>query len=152
MMIDKTTKAAAELMEEHRSEAAYNRCLPAIMAVRDEDEIRISIDIPAGAIMVFGSLPEIRAARPRLEAKCRDFDFERFDQLEDITLAANHAHMRFQGASKPKGDLQEIKARVEVVRDRLLNAALSLADFGLLDREPLAQCKQKNGYSALAAD
>ena len=54
---------------------------------------------------VLGALPGIRALRPQIEAEWRSFDFERFDRLEEYTLALLQAHALWRGTSVPKATI-----------------------------------------------
>lgn len=134
------------------TEAAYERILPEIEAIKEHELIPVNIDTMAAVTTATGALPEIIAVRPEIEANLRNFDLEQFDKLGDYTLALNHAHSRYRSASLPKEDVTGLAGNLTEARDNLLANASSLANLGLLDGERLKNVKSVPGYRALASD
>lgn len=89
--------------------------------------------------------------RAELEATFRNFDFERFDNLEQCALARYHAHTRWRASSKTRRDLSGLRAQVAALRARLLVDARSLVAHDLIDARRLARCGAR-GYRAMASD
>ncbi len=131
---------------------AYEKTLPEILALPEDELITINIDVMAAVTSVTGALPEIRAMRDAIAAQWRNFDFEQFDKLEQYTLALNQAHSSYRSAFAPKANVAELAAELTVLRDKLLVNAQSLASMGLINSEQLKNVKVGTGYRALASD
>ena len=89
------------------TEAAYQRVLNDILAVTQTNSLGIDIDVMSAVNGVLVALPRIRALRPRIAAEWRNFDFERFDKLEDYALALSHAHSLYRACGAAKGSVAE---------------------------------------------
>ncbi len=134
------------------TELAYERLLPEITAVPDEDLVTINIDVFSAITTATGCLPEIRGLRSSIEAEWRNFDFVQFDKLEQYTLALTHVHALYRSATAPKGHIVDIAQQLSVIRDQMIGSAQVLASHGLVDADRLTRLKQQTGYRALAAD
>lgn len=146
-----TPPTPIEIMAMRPAKAAYERTLPEIHAVSDDDLVPVNIDILHAVTTVMGVVPEIRALRSQIEAEWRSFDFAQFDNLEQYALALHHAHSLHR-SSVSKESIASLGEELETLRDQLLANATSLARLGLLDGERLKAVKKVNGYRALASD
>ena len=131
---------------------AYERLLDAIRNVPAANLIPINIDIPTAVTTALGSLPEIRALRPRVVAEMPQFDIDRFDKLEAYTLAAGHAHALFLAASEPAQAIEELSAAAITTRQTLFADASALAMRDLLDGQRLRDLKGSTGFRNQAFD
>ncbi|MBN1608966.1 MAG: hypothetical protein JW940_20230 [Polyangiaceae bacterium] len=147
-----TEPAPHRLNDSPRSLAAYEQLLPEILAVPEADGSPILIDIPTAVTTVLGVLPKIHALSSEMTETLPKFDFERFDRLEQYTLALSHAHALRRAAHGPKPELGTLGAELGRIRDVLLADARSLAAHGLIHGERLSSCRSTPGYRALAYD
>ncbi len=134
------------------TEQAYERVLAEILAVPENELLPITVDIVSSTTTVLGTLPEIKAMRPQIAEAWRNFDFTRFDKLEDYALALTHANYIYLGSAKPKRPLTELGSELSALRDRLLADAWCLANHGLINPERLKGCKASKSYRAIATD
>ena len=135
-----------------RFEEAFNQLRDEIRAVAPSDYVMINIDVPSAITTVLGSLPAIRALRPRVVAELSQFDVARFDNLETYALALGHAHAGYMAASQPVESLDALSEEGAVLRDLLLSDANALAGRRLVDRDRLKQLKGVRSYRNLAFD
>jgi hypothetical protein len=147
-----SSKVSLEAPGEDRAARAYAGLLAEIEAVPESALIPIKVDVLMAVTNALGSLPEVFALRPEFEAAFKDFDFARFDRLEEYVLAAHHAHALWRIASAPKADLAVLAAELNEGRDRLLASAQALVLSGLIAGERLKDVKKLSGYRPLAGD
>lgn len=134
------------------TEIAYIALLPEITAVPDDEALQINVDIVGAVTVVLGVLPELRALRAQIVDELNRFDIERFDKLEQYALAMSHADTRHHNTFPSKAVIAQLSSDLTLVRDRLLGNAESLASFGLIDPQPLQNCKKESGHQAVARD
>src|SRR5450432_269820 len=96
--------------------AAYDRRLAEIQAVKEEELIRITLDVHSVVATVLGTLPEIRALRDRL-AKMPEMNMSAVDGLEDYAEAASEANSRYVTATTPGQEILDLNAEAEKARD-----------------------------------
>lgn len=88
------------------TEAAYQRVLQEILTVTLADA-RMDGNVMAAVTTVLVALPGIRKQRARIAAEWRNFDFERFDKLDDYALALSHAHSLYRACRLSHGSTAE---------------------------------------------
>jgi hypothetical protein len=137
--------------EELRSQEAYERVVPLIAAVRDEELQPINLDITSAVATVLGALPEIRELTARM-AELPGLDVDKIDQLEDLTLAARHANTQHLTAAAPPDDLAEVLADALTLRDNLKGEVEQGVRRGRINPKSLKGIKGGNGYKNLAKD
>ena len=101
---------------------------------------------------VLGALPKLRRLQGRMEALSSDFDIEKYERLERHALALQQAHAVYQTTRARHPSLAPLAHELVKVRDNLLGNALSLARYGLIDRQPLQAIQRNAGYRPLARD
>jgi hypothetical protein len=131
---------------------ALQRLMPELKAIPTEDLVQIQLDVPTVVATVLGSLPEIRAMRPEIEAKMKDFDLASFDKLEDVALALSEAHVEFLTATKPMDDLDKLLEEGNRLREKFAADANALVLHGIFERETLAGLEGGVGFKNLATD
>lgn len=134
------------------TQVAYEACLPEIASVPDTELLPVTLDIVGITTSLKGLLPELRALRGQIEATWRDFDFARFDKLDQYALALLHAHGACNSARAPKAAVAEAAAELTRIRDRLYAVALPLPGYGLISSSALDKCKVDAGYRPLIGD
>ena len=65
-----------------RFREAYQSVLEEMRAIPTDELSNVNLDIPTAVTTVFGVLPQIRALRPQITAKLKDFDLAQFDKME----------------------------------------------------------------------
>ena len=131
---------------------AYLALWPEISAVSKQELVPINIDVLGAVTRAIGALPKIQALRPRLQECFAEFDFERFDKLDDMTLALIHAHSLYRAAYAANDGPAKLASRLTAVRNVLLADAQSLASHGYFRAERLGDCRRSIGYRSLASD
>src|SRR5437868_112496 len=82
--------------QERLGSAALAQVKPEMDALKEEELLPVTFEIPAGVALVLGSLPEIRAFRDQIAKEMTGFDLVRFDKLETYTLTLNKAHTNYK--------------------------------------------------------
>jgi hypothetical protein len=131
---------------------AYERLLPEILQVPDEDLVATNIDIYCAFTTARGSLERIVAQRAAIASEFRSFKLEQFDKLEDYAYAMAHAHSLWEMASKPVESLPALAETAVPLRNGLYDDALPLANHGLIDGAKLKELPGTVGYRNLGFD
>lgn len=139
-------------MAELPTEAAYKSTLPEMAALGQSGLSPINVDVVNAVTTVLACLPELRAIRPEIEKHLPTFNLQRFDKLEQYTLALNHANAIHRGTLASRVRIADLGGEVADLRDRLLDDARSLANHRLLDGDRLRECKKSPSYRAIATD
>lgn len=147
-----TTSRPDEVNQEVLGQQALMRLLPELKALPEKELVQVQLDIPDTVATVLGSLPDIRALRPEIEATMKGFDLVAFDKLEDYALALADAHTEYQIATKPMDDLDQMVEEGTKLRAKLDADSKALATHGLIDREKLAELQGGTAYKSLATD
>jgi hypothetical protein len=134
------------------TEAAYRAVTPELLALDGAPLTPVNIDVVAAVMTVLGAVPQIRTLRPAVKKELPNFDLSNFDKLEQYALALGHAHALYRNAVAPNANMAAQAAHLTVLRDRMYQAALALAEFGLVNAERLEECKTTIGYRALSND
>jgi hypothetical protein len=129
--------------------AAYERRLPAILALKDSDLATLNVDVHASTTTALGALPKIRAFTARIAA-LGDIDQSLIEGLEDYAQAASEAHSRYVTALVPRNEAAALQDEALKTRRVFRADAEALAARGLIDRARLAPFKNRSGYRNLA--
>ncbi|HEU4538162.1 MAG TPA: hypothetical protein VFS00_28770, partial [Polyangiaceae bacterium] len=136
-------------------ELAFARVRPKIVALPADEVRRITVHVPAAAMLALGALPRIRAFREELAAEFAPPLLVALDALEDYALAAYLAHARALPRDGGETKLREYVNEAGPLRERLLASAGALVAFGLLDAKRVAAVRLGVGHldtaEALAA-
>lgn len=135
-----------------RFREAYERQLPAMMALDPHELANLNIDVPSVVTLILGVLPKIQPLRAAAKAKLPDFDLSHFDTLEGRTLALAHAHALATSAAAPSQELVALNDEGVQLRASLAKDADALASHGLLEAHRLAELKGPVGYRNVAMD
>lgn len=152
----KGTKKATELEKVARPAApgeaaeAYQRVEALVAKVRNEDLVKVNVDIPKAVSTILGALP---ACEPFLGAlrELPGLDFAGIERLRDLTFAAWHAHL----AASPKVTESQKATLLEEatpLREALLVGSEALAFAGLLDSATVASIRAGSGNLDKAND
>ena len=149
-MADTGNPQAGQSASSTSSQAAYQRELPAIEAVR---ETRIlNLDIMSAILLLLAKLTGILALRDVLKSTLNDFDEQAFDRLPDLIRAAQHANGLYLQTTKAPGPLQALVDHGERERDLLYADAVALAKRGYLNIDSLREVKRTTGHRILIVD
>jgi hypothetical protein len=143
--------SAATLPQSLLYREAYDRALPAAVALSEDDLLPVNIDVGSAVATVIGALPRIMACRDEA-AKLHGFDIAHFDQLQLHTFAVAHAHAKFLAASAPPEALAALSETATKLRDTMYHDAVALALRGLISGDRIADFKTNVGYKNLALD
>lgn len=130
-------------------QTSYDRVLPEIRRVSEDDQVALNIDLYTAFTTVRGSLERIKAQRPAIVAEFRTFDIEQFDKLEDYAYAMANAHSLYEMASKPVESLPGLSDEALPLCNNLYNDAIGLANRGLIDGAKLKDLPGTVGYRNL---
>jgi hypothetical protein len=131
---------------------AFERALPAALALAPSALIPVNIDIPTAVTTAIGKLSALQALRDRIVRELPSFDISSFDQLETYVLATAHAHALYLAASAPPEALATLTEEGWRVRDTLHSDAVALSNRGLINGDRLTKLKTAVGYKNLAFD
>jgi hypothetical protein len=129
--------------------AAYERRLPAILAVEDSDLATLNVDVHASTTTALGALAKIRVFSERIAA-LGEIDQSLIGGLEDYAQAASEAHSRWVTALVPQNEAAALQEEGLKIRRIFRADAEALAARGLIDRARLAPFKHRAGYRNLA--
>lgn len=132
--------------------SAFEKTLPEMAALDAKDLITINVDVPTVTAGVLARLPGLRALRPTIEAELPKYDLAKFDDLERIALAVQHAHARYVAASTPPSELIALSDEGMKLREQLRADGNALAAHGLIDARSLADVKGAPGYRNIAVE
>jgi hypothetical protein len=135
-----------------RLQAAYDRCLPAMAALADNDLAAVNIDVGVAITTVRGALAKIAAFRPRFAAELPALDTTPLDQLEDYALALAHAQGLYLTAVTPPEAIGQLGQEALELRDLLHSDAQAMARHALVDAQRIRGLKQGMGYRGTAFD
>ncbi len=71
-----------------RYQEAYERVVPEMEALSDDELVHINLDVPAAVTTGIGAWPEIQQQRDRILGELPRFDLEKFDKLDVYARAA----------------------------------------------------------------
>jgi hypothetical protein len=147
-----TKKTASDPPNTTRSDDAYNRLMPEILAVPDGDSIPITVDIPAVITTVLGAAARILGMREVISTTFKDYDFSRLERLPEYALALGHSQALYRAAWSPPPPIAAAAEELTRTRDVLFSDAWALANHGFINPERLKECKTAIGYRAVAFD
>jgi hypothetical protein len=124
-----------------RMRHAYEAMLPAMMALKPEELLKVNIDVATTVPRVLGALPRIRGMREQIAAHLGKFDLARFDQLEQRTRALAHAHTERTYTGVTTEALPALVAKATKLREIFLAIAQLLVLWELLDPALIAPFK-----------
>jgi hypothetical protein len=135
-------------------DAAVRRTMPLVFTIlqHDNDLPRINVDVTSVVVSARGALPQIMALRSEIIRQMPLYDLTLFDAFEDTITALGHTDAAVRAASK---DREEITAKAEALdlkRIQLLETAVALSRFGLVDETPLETIRKETGYRPLVSD
>jgi hypothetical protein len=119
-------------------------------ALGDSGLAPIDVDIASVIAVVLGCQAKLRALRSEIQTHLPTFNLERFDKIEQYTLALNQANAIYRNALVQRGSVAELGSEVAELRDRLLEDAQSLANHGLFDAKQLEVCKKSPSHRGIA--
>ena len=134
-----------------RYSMAFERVLPAAMALPSSELAAVNVDIPSAVTLTLGKLPGILGLRDIAE-ELPHFDLRFFEHLETLVLATAHAHALCLAATSRPDSIDNLTARAGALRDVLHSDAEALAKRGLVSGTRLRKLKTPNGYRNLAFD
>jgi len=135
-----------------RFRAAFERLLPAIQAVPENDLVTINIDVPSSVATALGAWPEVRALRDQIVKDVSSFDIALLDNLESYALALGHAQTEYQTATEPSPSLVALANENIKWRTILLNDVTTLMSRGILAETVTSDLRGINGHKNIAFD
>jgi hypothetical protein len=140
----------APLTEAH--DRAYAHVRAEIVALPRDEVRRITVHVPAAAMLALGALPRMRAFREAMIAELVNPPLEALDKLHDYALAAARAHAYLVLRDDGENTLRALLDEAVPLRERLLLGAELLAAVGLLDAKKVAIIRQGSGRLDTAQD
>lgn len=134
------------------SAAAYERVLPRMTALAEDDLLVVSRDNHAIAGVVLRALAAIQDQRPLFEKHFKAFDFDQIDSLEDFANAARQAQSACGVSLATADELVGLMPRAIQLRELLVLDATGLIKRGVLAEKLLGELRGPNGYANVAAD
>jgi len=142
----------SDISSEAVAEEAFRRVRGEIDALGEEDILHINLDIPSAVATAHGALPKLKGYREAFAEVGGGFDLERFDKLEDYTLALAFAHGECTVAADPTDDIKEIYEQALALRETLRSDLAALAHRGLVSKDRLDDLSGTAGHKNVAAD
>lgn len=145
-----STPATAEIAENPpEGVEAYERRLPEIQAVADEDLVTINVDVGQAVTTVLGCLPEILAYRDPI-ATLTHTNQKAIDGLRDYAMATSCANAIYNSAVAPQDDIPGMTQEATHLRDVLKADVTALTTRELIDPARTANLKGGPGYKSVA--
>jgi hypothetical protein len=132
--------------------AAYRRIAKLAEAVREDDLLRINVELNVVSTTALGALPRIKALRPECVRRLPQHDMTLFDAFEDIVLSLDYTDAAVRASVDQKRQLSVQADALDAVRTQLHNFSTGMAGYGLLPTEPLADIKKEFGYKPMLRD
>lgn len=132
------------------SPAAYERCLPEIMALPEKDVRRVNLDVPSVVTKALGVLPGLTRLRSEFERVFRDFDWSLVERLEDYVWALFHADALFRVTRVAASDEEGLLAEGKQLRAVLLSCLKACEQRGLVNPERRARLELRTGFLAVS--
>jgi hypothetical protein len=140
-MTSSDVTASGDNVPQLRMRHAYEAMLPAMMALKPEELLKVNIDVAATVPRVLGALPRIRGMREQIASHLGKFDLARFDQIEQRTRALAHAHTERTYIEAASEALPALLVKAVKLRDIFLAIARLLVLWELLDPALIAPFK-----------
>lgn len=144
------TAPTQPVVERTESENALTQMLPEISAVTKEQLQTIGVDVRRAALIVLGSLMDIRRHGDALVAA--RVTPEVLDALRTCALAAYEAETRYAALSKAGESLQPLFDEVSKTRDLLISVVEMFTKLRLMDGSTLKSLKGAQGYEPVSSD
>jgi hypothetical protein len=138
--------------QEALASAAFDRVLPELKELRDEDLLTISLDIPAAVYTVLGTLKELGPVRELIEKELPSFALSQLDNLQDYALALSIAHARCVSAAEEASNLETLAEEATELRERLLAEVRAFTYHDVFSEEQLKNLKGGTGRKNIASD
>jgi hypothetical protein len=137
------------LLPFENSVEAYESVAEELAALEPHEVMRVNVDLPRAAQVVFATAPGISALLPEMEQRLLDVPRARILRLPTYALAAWHAsasswRIRRLSPTRP------IAERAKPVRDHMLRSAEALARIGLLEMHRVQAARKGPGQLGLA--
>lgn len=130
-------------------DTAYDKRLPEIQAVREDDLIPINLDVRDAVATVLGVLPKINSLKSHFSELPR-LDQAQLESLEEYAQAAAEAVARYEQATAPPEDIFALNDAAMKARETIRLDAVALSHRGLLDPAQVAAFKGLVGYKNVA--
>jgi hypothetical protein len=130
---------------------SYERVLPRLNAIKDEDLIPVTLNVQAVVMTSLGVAPEVQAMRERIVKALPLVDIELIDLLADAARALLHVSAR-NPQSQQQSSLAPRAAQAYQARTRLLRAVQPLVDNGLVDAAVTKSLLGGSAYGNTASD
>jgi hypothetical protein len=133
-------------------EQAFERALPAMKALSDEEIVLVNLSIPdavSGLLALERPLLDLKARiTSALPEASRDFQ----EKLVQYAMALSHVHTRYQMATRASDPVPALSEEGMKLRSNLFSDARALIHRGFADSRPLRNYKGSVGYRNLAFD
>lgn len=131
--------------------SAFERVLPELLLLPENELRTIALDIPAAVITVYGTIKEVMALRPQL-AKLSTFDISHVDKLKDYARALSYIHGIYLAATTTPEELDSLAVEASTLRERYLSEVRWLTHHGVVHEDRLKNLKGANGRKNIAVD
>jgi hypothetical protein len=147
-----TSELPRRWAEEELGQAAYQRCLPQMLALPPSQIKVVNLNLTELVATGLGVLPNVRTHRAALEKSVLDCRFHWVDALEDYMLALNYARAEYLTVTRPNRCSPELWLEARQVRRALMHDWYALGARGLLTESLLRGLKRGKGYLEMGSD
>ena len=134
------------------SRAAFQRLLPQIERITEEQLLQVNREIPFVTGIVLRAVPKLLAQRALLESTYKGFDFARLDGLHAMALAAQYADAGATAGGVVVDELPGAYAAAVKAHRRLSLALASVIEHGIVPERARTELAGATGYATTAAD
>ncbi len=145
------TPAPVPPADAHNYATAYASVRDEIAAVKDDDLVRMNVDVYLAANRVNGALPRLRVLAVRLAA-LPEYDAKLVEKIDVYGHAAVHAHLLYLATQPPKEEIESLYKEVFDLRDVLYTEVVAFCRRKLLDESRLTALRGAVGYRNAAFD
>jgi hypothetical protein len=131
--------------------SAFERVLPELLLLPENELRTVALDIPAAVITVYGTIKEVMALRPQL-AELSVFDISQVDKLKDYARALSYIHGIYLAATTTPEELESLAVEAATLRERYLSEVRWLTHHGVVHEDRLKNLKGANGRKNIAVD
>jgi hypothetical protein len=131
---------------------SYEKVEPEARALPAERVQKVNLDAAYAVTTALALIAGLRRFRGEIEGNLKDFDFVRFDKLEEYTKAFSVANARYSTATSPADDLDETYEEGRELRELLHADAVTLIGRGVLKSEALKGYTGLLGYKNVSTE
>jgi hypothetical protein len=130
----------------------YNKVLPEILAVQEQEVMQITVDIASVVAAVLGCFPEIFAMRDEIARELPGLDLSIIDKLDTYATALAYANACYLTSCESPDALRELTDEGVNLRQNLFADLSTLCTRGLINADALKDYSGQMGFKTVATD